>query len=164
MKCVFTQWRAAVFCALFLTFGFFSTAYVFAQAGGGLGSSFVLLPPCSCPSGQNPPCLPSYTVNAFAYAVINIIQFMLSIAGSVALLFFVWGGVRWVTSGGAPDRVQAGVDIMREALIGLFIMFCAWILVNYAVAFLLGEGGNFKVDKLFTNSSTPWHEYKNICR
>ncbi len=130
----------------------FSVGDVFAQVTPPTGASFVLLPPCGTKG---------YGLNALAYAVINIIQFILSVAGSLSLLLFIWGGVQWLTSGGSPDRVEAGKNTMRNVIFGLFIMFFAWIGVNYGVALILGRG-DFSNVALF--GTTPWHQYKDVCR
>ncbi len=115
---------------------------------------FVVLPECA--AGEH------YTLNAFPYAAINIIYFIFSISGSIALLLFIWGGFQWLTSAGASDRVEAGQNTMRNVLFGLFIMFFAWILVNYAVALMMGRSNDATAVKLFEDRE--WHRYENLCR
>lgn len=52
------------------------------------------------------------------------------ISGSIALLMFVYGGVLWIFSGGAEERVTKGKEVMKWATIGLVVMFSAYALVN----------------------------------
>ena len=43
---------------------------------------------------------------------------------------FVYGGILWIFSGGAEERVTKGKEVMKWAVIGLVIMFSAYALVN----------------------------------
>ncbi|NQU83251.1 MAG: hypothetical protein HQ536_00920, partial [Parcubacteria group bacterium] len=53
----------------------------------------------------------------------RIIKALLGIVGSVALLMFVYGGFTWLTSGGNPEQVKKGRDIIVWATIGLAVIF-----------------------------------------
>ncbi len=51
----------------------------------------------------------------------------------VALVFFfmlVWGGLKWVMSGGDQKNVEAARNQITNALIGLAIVFAAWAIVK----------------------------------
>lgn len=47
--------------------------------------------------------------------------------GTFALIMFVVGGIYWVISAGSPDKVERGKKIMIGAIIGIIIMFGAWL-------------------------------------
>jgi len=80
---------------------------------------------------QNP--LGTTSINSI---VGRIIQALLGISGSVALLMFVWGGFQWLISAGNPDRIKKGKDTLIWAAIGLAIIFAAYALVNVVVTAL----------------------------
>lgn len=61
----------------------------------------------------------------------NIIKGILGLTGVIALAAFVAGGVIWMTSGGNPDRVKKGRDILVWAVIGLFIVFSSYSILRY---------------------------------
>lgn len=60
----------------------------------------------------------------------RVIRGFLSIIGSLALLMFVYGGMLWMTSGGASDRIKKGKDIIVWAVLGLGIIFSAYAITN----------------------------------
>ncbi|MCX6760801.1 MAG: pilin [Candidatus Nealsonbacteria bacterium] len=61
----------------------------------------------------------------------NLIQFLLlCIVPPIAVAGIVLAGVYFIFSGGNPGSIQKAKDIIRAVLIGLFIVFTAWLLVN----------------------------------
>jgi len=70
---------------------------------------------------------------------IDASKWLLGIVGSVALLFFVYGGFMWLTSGGKPDAIDKGKKIMIGTITGIVIVFCAWLVVNFVLSSLGGE-------------------------
>jgi len=60
----------------------------------------------------------------------NIIKAVLGIVGAVALFMFVWGGFTWLTSGGNPDKIKTGKDVLVWATIGLLVIFASYTLVE----------------------------------
>lgn len=56
----------------------------------------------------------------------KIINSVLGVVGSLALLMFVFGGITWMTSSGNKEKIQKGRDIIVWAAIGLVIVFSAY--------------------------------------
>lgn len=67
-----------------------------------------------------------------------LIQLMLGFMGAVALLYFIWGGIQWLVSGGNADRVKRGQQIMINTMIALFIAFSSYLLTSFFVNDILG--------------------------
>lgn len=65
--------------------------------------------------------------------VLSVAEFIFGIAGSLALLMFMYGGFVWVTSAGSSDRVGKGKKIIQQAVLGLLIVFLAAALVQFAL-------------------------------
>jgi len=61
----------------------------------------------------------------------NIINVVLGITGSIALVMFILGGFTWMTSAGNSERVSRGKNILIWATIGLVIIFSAYALVKF---------------------------------
>src|SRR5680860_633422 len=63
----------------------------------------------------------------------QIINSVLGIVGSLALLMFVFGGITWMTSSGNQEKVKKGRDIIVWAAIGLVIVFSAYGLTRVLI-------------------------------
>lgn len=51
-------------------------------------------------------------------------------ASLIALAFLVYGGIRWITSGGDKAGVESARNIIVAALVGLVITFLAYFIIN----------------------------------
>lgn len=71
----------------------------------------------------------------------RIINSVLGVVGSIALLMFVYGGLIWMTSSGNPDKVKKGRDTLVWSAIGLVVIFSAYGLTRYVLATVAGSGG-----------------------
>lgn len=60
----------------------------------------------------------------------RVIAAALSVIGSFALLMFVYGGVLWLTSAGSDKQIKKGKDTITWAVLGLVVIFSAYVLVN----------------------------------
>ena len=73
---------------------------------------------------------------------VNVVQLILGISGSLALVYFLYGGFLWLTAAGAPKKIEDGKNIIINSVIGLAIIFGAFALVQFAVK-ALGIGAEF---------------------
>lgn len=64
------------------------------------------------------------------YFVTYLIQFLLQIAGLIAVLFVVYGGFQYVKGGVSEDK-DSGKKTLTHALVGLVVSVSAWIIVNF---------------------------------
>jgi len=62
---------------------------------------------------------------------INAASYLFSIIGALALLMFVYGGFTLVLSKGNPEKVKKGGEIIFTAILGLIIVFGAYVLVKF---------------------------------
>jgi len=60
----------------------------------------------------------------------KVINSVLGVVGSIALLMFVFGGLTWMTSSGNQEKVKKGRDIIVWSAIGLAIIFASYGLVR----------------------------------
>jgi hypothetical protein len=56
----------------------------------------------------------------------RIIRSFMGVAGAVALLMFVWGGVKWIISAGNEGEVKDAQKILYNASMGLIFIFGAY--------------------------------------
>lgn len=60
----------------------------------------------------------------------RLIKALLGLSGSVALLMFVWGGFQYLWSGGDPKKVDKGKETLKNAVLGIVIIFFSYTLVT----------------------------------
>lgn len=90
---------------------------------------------CACRDQGN--CTLDDALQVFA----NIAVFILGISGSAVLFVFVYGGYKWLFSRGDSKWVQAGKDTMTGAVIGLMIIFGAYVAMNFIISGLTTKSG-----------------------
>jgi hypothetical protein len=61
----------------------------------------------------------------------QIINAVLGIVGSLALVMFIYGGFTWMLAAGNNEKVQKGKDIIIWAAVGLVVIFSAYALVKF---------------------------------
>lgn len=62
--------------------------------------------------------------------ITSIIQTLVILAGALASVFFVWGGIRYITSSGNPETLDSAKNTIKYAAIGLVICFAAFVITN----------------------------------
>lgn len=75
----------------------------------------------------------TYEVDDFVLMAVNISSLILRVVGSLALLFFVYGGLTLMLSGGNTEQVKKGQGIIKAAVIGLIIVFASFIIIKFAL-------------------------------
>lgn len=70
-------------------------------------------------------------ITIFIKLMLNVVNYLLSFVGGLALLFFIYGGFVLIFSSGSPDKVTQGKEIIMSALIGLVVTFSGYVLVSY---------------------------------
>jgi hypothetical protein len=106
-----------------LVFSFFLFLLPVASQAGFLDR----LPNSSCLSVGN--C----SLNDVVSGLVSLINLLLGAIGAAALLYFFWGGIRWMTSFGSADRVKKGTDIMLNTIFALVITFTSYVFLSFLV-------------------------------
>ena len=66
----------------------------------------------------------------------KVIQALLGVTGSIALLMFIYGGILWLTAAGNEKRIDKGKAVLVWATIGLGIIFTSYVLVRFVIGSL----------------------------
>lgn len=82
--------------------------------------------------------------------VSNLIQWVIGIAGAVAAVFIVGGGIMYMTSNGEPTKLQTAKNVIKYSLIGIII--CA--LAEVVTVFMTNVIVNAKNDAGVTNDTS----------
>lgn len=88
-----------------------------------------------CPCRDDGDC----TVQDILQFVVNIMNFILAISGTLVLLMFLYGGFTWLTSAGNSDAVSRGKGAMTAAVVGLVIIFSSYAIIVFVVTVLTDE-------------------------
>ncbi len=72
-----------------------------------------------------------YQVSDFVVLAIKVSNWILGIVGSLTLIMFIYGGVMFLISAGASDKVDQAKKIIVAAIIGLLIVFSSWLIIKY---------------------------------
>jgi len=63
----------------------------------------------------------------------TIINSVLGIVGSLALVMFIYGGITWMLSAGNQEQVTKGKNILIWAAAGIVIIFISYALVKFVL-------------------------------
>lgn len=56
--------------------------------------------------------------------------FVFIFAAIAALLFLIWGGISWITSGGEKEKIEAARNKIVYAIIGLVVILSSYLIIN----------------------------------
>ena len=71
---------------------------------------------------SDPQALVRQFVNIFLFAV-----------GALSVIMLIWGGIRYTTSAGDSNKVQAAKNTVLYAIVGLVIAILAYAIVNMVI-------------------------------
>ena len=74
--------------------------------------------------------------------ITSIVQNLVILAGSLASMFFVWGGVRYITSSGNPETLESAKKTIVYSAIGLTISLAALVITNIVTQLAQGAFGS----------------------
>lgn len=63
----------------------------------------------------------------------SIINVVLGFLGLVLLFYFLFGGFKWMTSGGEEEGVQQAQTMIKNAVIGLVIVMASYALSSFVL-------------------------------
>jgi hypothetical protein len=74
--------------------------------------------------------------------ITTITNILLFIAGALAVIMLIWGGIRYTISGGNSANVTAAKNTVLYAIVGLIVAFLAFAAVNWVLGVITpGAGG-----------------------
>ncbi len=79
--------------------------------------------------------------NDIREGVMNVVNVLLGFLGILAIIIILWGGFRWMTSGGNEEKVGEAKKVITAGIIGLVIIFTAYALATFVISQLLTATG-----------------------
>jgi hypothetical protein len=71
----------------------------------------------------------------------SITSLLLYIVGALSVIMIIFGGLRYVVSGGNTASVAAAKNTILYAIVGIVVSLLAYAMVNFVLGALLGGGG-----------------------
>ncbi len=80
----------------------------------------------------------------------KVIQVVLVVAIVLALFFLIWGGIKWVTSGGDKTKVETARNTIIAAIIGLVIALLSFFILRVVLSlFGFSDFNNLQLPTIF---------------
>lgn len=76
----------------------------------------------------------------FVCILVDLVKLTIVFASSSAVLAFIWGLSKFILASGSEEKIADGKWIMKWGVIGLFIMFSIWGVVQVITTGILGPG------------------------
>jgi len=90
--------------------------------------------PCSTTTNPIANALCSLGGDNFARTLQNIVVFFVVLTVIIALLYLIYGGVKWITSKGDKTEVEAARNHIIAAIVGLIVVILAVFIVSIVLA------------------------------
>ena len=71
---------------------------------------------------------PTGSVDQIVSFIQSVVQVLITIAGTVAVGFFVWGGFGYITSTGHPENLDRSKKTILYSAVGLAVVLGAFVL------------------------------------
>lgn len=72
---------------------------------------------------------------SFSTIAVNVLNFLLGIAGVLSIIMTVIGGIMYLTSAGDEGRIEKGKDIFKFSVIGIIIVLASMVIVRQIASF-----------------------------
>lgn len=61
----------------------------------------------------------------------NVVNWILILAGSIAVVYLIYGGILYITAGGDAEKATKGRTAVVNAIIGIVIILLALVIVQW---------------------------------
>ena len=85
--------------------------------------------------GGNPSSVPAPEGQRLSTIVLNVLNFLLSVVGTLALITLVVGGIMYIMASGNEDTADKAKNTIKYAIIGIAVALAALVIVRQIAAF-----------------------------
>ena len=101
-----------------------------------------------CPEGDFSP-LCDLKLDNTGSIVGDVVTIMLIIATLLSLFFFIYGSIRWITSGGDKGKLESARGTLIASIVGLILAFLAYFILNILTYVFTGKAiSDFTIPRL----------------
>ena len=87
--------------------------------------------------------------------LVGLINLIFILAVVAALLYLIWGGFKWLISGGDKTAVQGAREHIVAAIVGLVIIFLSYFILNFVIGFFIPDFSLSKFELPNIGDTTP---------
>jgi len=109
------------------------------------------LDPCTDASGIAS-ILCGFTTGKANNIVQNVIIFIIIIAVVIAIIYLLYGGIKWITSGGDKAQVESARNHITAAIVGLIIVFLAIFIISIVLTLFGVKFGDLAIPSLLNGT------------
>jgi NADH:ubiquinone oxidoreductase subunit 6 (subunit J) len=75
----------------------------------------------------------------FAEYFVSIWSSVIGIGAIIVLVFFIWGAIEWITSGGDKGKLENARNKITQAIVGLIILVGSFVILGFISDTFFGE-------------------------
>ena len=75
-------------------------------------------------------------------AIINIVKFLLTFLGLIAVIIILYGGFQWMTAAGNEEKITSARGTLTAGLIGLVIILAAYAITAFVIQTIITQVTN----------------------
>lgn len=79
------------------------------------------------------------TLRCVEVIVQNLLSFASGVVVFILFVMFVWGGIKFLTSGGDPTKVGGAQETIKFALLGTVLFISSYLILNVIQLLFLGD-------------------------
>lgn len=98
------------------------------------GASAVLMPVLAHAQSVKVPEIQQAGAADFLTILIKVANFLLGLAGAIAIVYLIWAGIQYITGG--AKGAGAAKDAVVNAIIGIVIIVLSYVIINTVVGLL----------------------------
>ena len=118
--------------SIVFSFVFYTTLFVpaYAQVNGKGNSDFTFEQPKGFGVQALNPGNANQAEGVVETVITNVITIFFTVGGLGVVIYFVWGAVDWILSGGDKEKVASARKKMTNAIIGLTLLSLSYVIIN----------------------------------
>jgi amino acid transporter len=73
--------------------------------------------------------------------IVGVINVVLGFLGVIAVVIILFAGFKWMTAAGSEEKVKDAETMIIQAIMGLVVIFLAWVIANFVISGLMTATG-----------------------
>jgi hypothetical protein len=93
----------------------------------------------TCPEGSDFGNLCGIGAASLPNVIYTVIVILLIAAVLISVIYLIYGGIRWILSGGDKSKLDSARSHIVAAVVGLVVAFAAFFIINVVAQIFLGH-------------------------